>query len=432
MNRPLAGEAPLALVVSPSLQGHRVTYCRVFSALLHELGYRVVVAGNIGDREIAGEELLADLRGWPDVELIDIVGRHEGGHFRAGGLSALLGEVGPDLTLLAEADGQIPALVDEGAVRAGRRPGRVIGLFIRSTNYIYQARPSLATRVRRRLRGPVPDAVDHKAFHEKLLVRDRLLDAALVLDENFARDHAATHMWMPDIFRETGEPHSESSGETEEWAARVEEFLVGSGQGPVVVYVGAEQQRRGYDTLLRVALEEHGRFLHCGELGDPQAPGCGEVNALREALAARGALLETSAPYLRPETAGLFLRAARCVVLPYRGHDGSSGMMLQAFAAGRPVLVPDRGLMAWRVRSFGLGDTYRDGDYADLVRRFRALDAVGPQAYECALASYIRWFSRDQLRAAVEAAIDGGRRGAKLPQGALGQPVGANRQEGAF
>ena len=31
--------------------------------------------------------------------------------------------------------------------------------------------------------------------------------------------------------------------------------------------------------------------------------------------------------------------------------------MLQALAAGRPVLVPDRGLMACRVRTFGFGTT---------------------------------------------------------------------------
>ena len=51
-------------------------------------------------------------------------------------------------------------------------------------------------------------------------------------------------------------------------------------------------------------------------------------------------------------------------------HLGSSGAMLQALMAGRPVLVPDQGLMAWRVRNFGLGLTYVPGDRRDMRYKF--------------------------------------------------------------
>jgi len=416
----MAGDAPLALVVSPSLQGHRLTYCRVLSGLLRDLGRRVVVAGDMCDRDVSGAGLLTDLGRWPGVELLDISGRHEDGRFGAEGLAALLREVGSDTTLLTEADGQIPALAAQRATSGGRLPGRLIGLFIRSTNYIYQSKASLSVRVRRRLRGSARGVVGHRAFHEDLVARDHVLDAALVLDENYAQGHLAGHAWMPDIFRETDEPHPGSEGEADQWAGRVGAFLAEPRRGPVIVYVGAVQQRRGYDMLLRLALEQGGSFVHCGQLDDRDTSER-EVVGLREALAARGALLETAAPYLAPETADVFFRAARCVVLPYRGHLGSSGIMLQALAAGRPVLVPDRGLMAWRVRTFGLGDTYRDGDTHDLCRRFRALEAAGPETYVDALRAYMRSFSRAQLRAAIEAAVEGSGPGATLPQTALGR-----------
>ncbi|HEY5169427.1 MAG TPA: glycosyltransferase, partial [Thermoleophilia bacterium] len=153
-----------------------------------------------------------------------------------------------------------------------------------------------------------------------------------------------------------------------------------------------------------------GRFELEGEPYDP------DVRAMRATLSAAGRLLETGGPYLDAATADVFLRAARCVVLPYRGHDGSSGVMLQALAAGRPVLVPDRGLMAYRVRGFGLGATYSDGDEADLRRRFRELEERGPESFAGDLDRYMDYFARPQLVAALASAVTGEGDGARLPR----------------
>ena len=76
---------------------------------------------------------------------------------------------------------------------------------------------------------------------------------------------------------------------------------------------------------------------------------------MRAALRSAGRLFETGGPYDDASTADVFLRAARCVVLPYRDHDGSSGVMLQALAAGRPVLVPDEGSWATVSAASGSG-----------------------------------------------------------------------------
>ena len=68
--RPAGGGRPTALVVSPSLAGHRVIYCRVLAGILAEAGYRVALAGATGgDRP---DPLLEDLVARPDVELLDI------------------------------------------------------------------------------------------------------------------------------------------------------------------------------------------------------------------------------------------------------------------------------------------------------------------------------------------------------------------------
>jgi hypothetical protein len=99
--------------------------------------------------------------------------------------------------------------------------------------------------------------------------------------------------------------------------------------------------------------------------------------------------------------------------------------MLQALAAGRPVLVADRGLSAWRVRSFGLGAVFREGDADDLRRRFRELQGVGPSAYQTAIDEYVALFARDQVAAAVRFAVTGRDAGARLPQQAYAAGTGA-------
>jgi glycosyltransferase involved in cell wall biosynthesis len=290
-----------------------------------------------------------------------------------------------------------------------------VGLFIRSTNHQYAAAPSLVGRAKALLRGrraPLSDA----AFHMRFVARRPVVDAALVLDELYAAGHRGSHAWLPDIYREFEQGGEEWERETAAWAGRVRDFLAGCPRRPVVVYVGANQRRRGYADLLRLARDEGGSFLHCGERDERDESSDEETRELRRALAERGALLETGDAYLSPETADVFIRAARCVALPYRGHDGSSGIMLQALAAGRPVLVPDRGLMAYRVRTFGLGLTYRPGDETGLRRGFRDLQAREPGEWAPALRAFCAFFSPEQVAAAVAAAVTGRGAGARLPQ----------------
>jgi len=417
--RPAGGGRPTALVVSPSLAGHRVIYCRVLAGILAEAGYRVALAGATGgDRP---DPLLEDLVARPDVELLDISAALSGRSLPLPELAALAERTGADVTVLCEADDFLTRLAVEG--RGVRLRGRLVGLFVRATNEQYLRPPSRLSRAKARLSAGAADAEALRALRDRAFEKGGLVDVALVLDERYALRHPATHRWLPDIYREFGAPSTAAAAETEHLRRRLHQFLAGAGGRPVVVYVGANQHRRGYDRLLRLALDENGVFLHCGRFDLDGEPSDGEVLTLRAALEHRRALFETGGPYLSADTAAAFLEAARCVVLPYRQHDGSSGVMLQALAAGRPVLVPDRGLMAYRARTFGLGVAFREGDAADLRRRFAGLQARGPGEYAARLDAYMGFFSRAQLAAAVRAAVSGAGPGARLPQEALRAPA---------
>ena len=405
------------VLLSPSLQGHRLIYCRVLAAIFARAGRDVVVAGDLGADGVAGHPLLAELGERSGVSVVDA---GPVAAFSAAALPALLRDAGAEELFCADADG----LIGDPAFTRAALPGvRTVGLYVRTTNYLYTARSSRRRGLRRRRRGAPEDV----AFHEGGPAAVSPVDAALVLDERFAAEHPLTHRWMPDIFREPDGDGGEQE-ETARWRARVTEMLARVPRRPVVVYVGTNQERRGYDTLLRLAAEEDAAFLHCGRLEPHDGDRPEEVERLPALLLERGALLETAGPYVRPETADVFLRAGTCVALPYRRHLGSSGVMLQAAAAGRPVVVPDEGLMAFRTASFGLGITYAAGDDRALRRAFRALLSRRPEAYAPRLRAFTACFAPARVEAAVLAGLTGSGPGAELPQHAFAMPSPGRRQ----
>ncbi len=400
---------PRALVYSPGLAGHREIYVRVLTGIFLARGYEVVVATDCGERKRTAGPLIEELEADPRCTVVNL-GREAGG---GAGVSwrrllQLEGSLGVAVTVLTEADDMVAALL-HGAGRWATRPaGRMLGIFLRTTNYDYGVWPAAMRRTPAR-------------FHARMQGSRPPLDAALCLDERFVARHPQGHAWLPDISVDfcsgdgAGDDCHLSSGggrdETELWSRRLREFLAGQDRRPLLVYIGSAQLRRGYDRLLRLALETDAAVAHCGR----RMPDTGaEAAALRDELLARGRLLETDGPYQDPATADAFIQAANCVVLPYREHLGSSGIMLQALRAGRPVVAPDEGLMGWRTRTFDLGVVTRPGDDRDLARGFRELDRA-PGAYGDRLAAYMSHFTRERVTDAIAAAAGWGGAGAPSP-----------------
>ena len=73
--------------------------------------------------------------------------------------------------------------------------------------------------------------------------------------------------------------------------------------------------------------------------------------------------------------------------------------------AGRPVLVPDQGLMAWRDRNFGIGLTFASGDWRDLRCKFSVLQNTPPGVFADAISQFTEYFVRAQRAAALDLAL---------------------------
>ena len=338
-------------------------------------------------------------------------------------LVELVGAANAQVTVLAQANGQLALLASQLSLRSKRIPGRRVGIFIGGTHHVHEAKGprSLASSLENVNRLTRDWQNDGRLVMEFLLPRFRLVDAALCLDEVFVASHGAPFAWLPDIYRHFGQPSADAEAERSRWEGVLDEFLLRNRSRPVLLYYGKEQPRRGYDLLLRLAVEEDGCFIHCG-LPEPQARYETDIEPLRSVLRGRGALLETNGYLVDHDVAETFFSATKCLVLPYREHYGSSGVMLQALSAGRPVLVPDVGLMAHRVKRHGLGLTYAPNDWADLRDKFKQLLQKPAAESEDRIRLFMSYFSLQQIHAALSFALGDSEHGAVLPGYEIGPP----------
>jgi glycosyltransferase involved in cell wall biosynthesis len=418
----------------PNLDGHRQIYCRELCEYFLSRDLRVTVATDLtGLGEYSQLEMLLQD---PRVRFVsDTWSRQRHAATQLQELGAAAREAGADVVFLGEAD-LAHGLLCAQIVRPHQRlPGRRVGLFIRSTNYVHQVKRPQTGRIGGFLERGIlatykyypPSLAQPRLFHELVSSHFAVLDAALCLDEVFVAEHSRRYGWLPDVAVASAEAESVGS-DVAAWEAQVKAFVAAHDGRPMVAYIGTPQPRRGYEELLELACDVDGCFLHCGKLhgsrGSPQ-----QEPAARRALLSRSAILESGCFYQSFETARLTLRAARCVVLPYRrSHLGSSGVMLQALMAGRPVLVPDQGLIAWRVRNFGLGLTFIPGDRGDMRYKFSLMQAMPAEFFSNAIDEFLAYFSKAQFELAMDRALGLRQTGPRIPFGDHA-PISCAREE---
>ncbi len=404
-------------VYLPSLHGHRQVYCREFCDYFLSRGFSVTVATRLSDLHETGP--LAVIREHPRVSFVPDpleAGQNASSELRA--LGAAARQAGADVTFLAEADSAHGLLSAQIARPALRLPGRRLGLFIRSTNYVHKVKSPQLGRIGRVVAESYTyrplSLAQPRIFHEIVTRRFSVLEAALCLDEAFVAGENRRNVWLPDIWAPFREDNA-ASAEAAAWQAEVSTFLRPRGDVPTVVFTGWAAPRRGYHELLRLASDVDGCFIHCGAPWDSgKVDQDGGLEA-RATLVSRCAILESGHSYESFETARVTLRAARCVVLPYPQHLGSSGAMLQALSAGRPVLVPDQGLMAWRVRNFGLGLTYAPGDRRDMRYKFLLLQSTPPEVFADSIERFLAFFGGVQFEEAMDYAMGLARGAPRMP-----------------
>ena len=154
----------------------------------------------------------------------------------------------------------------------------------------------------------------------------------------------------------------------------------------VLLCVGALDSRKGLDVTVE-ALERLPRDLHrsialvlAGRLAPTERAGhLARLQRLRDDTDVQ---IVVEDRYLDEAEIQPTIAAADLVLVPYQRHVGSSGILIRAATAGRPVLASDYGLVGAHVRRHALGeavDATSAEAVADAIRR--DLDGTGASAH---------------------------------------------------
>ena len=378
------------LLYSPDVIGHPRVYCRVIADALAPHDCEVVLAMGFTDTiGLAESADLHPLAAHDRVRVIDNRTRSAAGHphLTAEELVSLQRDLAIDTTLFIEADKSSDELRRIAAGGAPRLHGRNLGIFANTAEW-YPGEDSFTGAPRRivapTLRttlGNVKRALfgRHRTarwFFERVILGSQVLDEILTKDERLAEWYGPPVYWMPEISRPADADETEADREEYAQTKReLDRFLAANVGREPVLYFGDAAFYKGYDLFLDfVARTPSACAIHPGRTYDAQNAAWFEhdVEALRARLQSEGRLFETNRYVHVQRLKELFFGSIRLYVTTHR-LALSSSTVIQAMELGKPVLVPDRGLLGYRVRKHGIGDVYRYGDVDDLKRKAEQL-----------------------------------------------------------
>ena len=370
--------------------GHPRVYCRVIADALAGQDCELVLAMGFTD-EIGLPESpdLQPLASRDGVVLLDNR-RHSARahpHLTAEELVELQSRFEIVTTLFIEADKSKDEFVRIAAGTAPRLRGRNFGIFANTAEWFpgedsftgapkRMIAPTLRTTLGNVKRALFERRKSARYFYERTILGRGVLDEIFVKDERLAGWFGPPVYWMPEISRPAGE--SETAADEAELARRtgeIETFLAANAGREPLLYFGDAAFYKGYDLFLEFAARTPSVCaIHAGRTYEARQSAWFEydVEALRRRLRGAGRLYETNDYVSSRRLKELYFGSVRLYVTTHR-LALSSATVIQAAELGKPVLVPDRGLLGYRVRTHGLGGVYAYGDLDDLGRKADAL-----------------------------------------------------------
>ncbi len=392
-----------ALIFSSDFIGHRQIYVFVLSHLLHELGFKLHIAGNFS--EILKNSFYLDLlKSDERILKIDTVGIDGYGlGISHDAFVDLQNRYDIDLTIFTEADDHIPLFNSQISFSKRRFRGRVIGIFLRPNYYNYNF--NLINKIKYLKRLNRTWKSDMRLFYEVLNPHFKLLDVSLFIDDFFVTKNK-TATWLPDVFQQYADKLvPEEKAEQRAWIEKLEAFKNENIGSTLILYFGTAQKRRGYEQLLRLSVENKACFIHCGVRNEKETYET-DTEELRKILEKDNRLFETNEYIADPICIEYFFCSVSHLILPYQNFYGSSGVMLQALSYKIPVLVPDIGVMGYRTKKYNLGMTFSEKS-SSLTEQFIRFLETPKESYRDSIEYYMNFQSADQLKRVLVDAING-------------------------
>jgi glycosyltransferase involved in cell wall biosynthesis len=168
---------------------------------------------------------------------------------------------------------------------------------------------------------------------------------------------------------------------------------------------GYLEPRKGVGLLAR-ALGEGANGLSVTIAGSPAPEYREQLEGELDEMRAGGVQVDAQLRRISDAEAATSLASARCVVLPYLDHYGSSGVLAESAALQTPVVSTGEGLLGHTVREYRLGLTVDPTDAAALRAAILELNQAGSgERFAQGMRRYIEAHSPEAFAAAARAGV---------------------------
>lgn len=231
--------------------------------------------------------------------------------------------------------------------------------------------------------------------HLVLFKHFKVLTGFIYCDENLVRTAGEAHyIHVPDI-PSPPVPALNASATPDFYLTarkRLKSFLKTHKQKRVVVHLGDLEYRKGYDFLLRLVSEDPELVLIRAGRMKPGFYYDWDSLLNKEKLMLEQRLFEIDVYLEDAALIEMLYNAVDFIALPYRDFYRTSGGMLQAIMAGKPILAPNTGLINHRIAQHGLGRVYQNRSYASFRNAYYKMQAEYA-TYRDKLSAYAAVFS---------------------------------------
>ncbi|NOR48477.1 MAG: hypothetical protein GQ533_10620 [Methanosarcinaceae archaeon] len=346
------------LIYAPLIGGHRQVYCNVITHWALESKMDVILC--IGNDWCRGGNTIS--QGSPYIDLymtnnnVDFVNASQKPPHKSDSeyLLDLENDIKPDLIFVISGDEFNNSLYSfmKDLIIPKRHSSKWVGIFISCFYY-----PDSANRLKQKV--------------QKLMLKQKLkyFDRTYWLDEYFLNDTNIENIfWLPDISKSFNVDMNNDDAEFELLCPQIDNFLINNKGKDVLLFFGRDFNRKGFDFIIELALEDE-QFIVL-RAGDPleNMDESQEIMEKMSILEKNGRLLNIPKFIKNPIIISKLFQATNYILLPYRDHYSSSGVMLQAIEFQKPVVVPNIGLMGKRVFENHLGITYKHKNYDEFKK----------------------------------------------------------------
>lgn len=389
------------LVYCPHIGGHRPIYCKRICESFARMGAKVFLFALGFEKNVSMRVFVPH-----SSDYIDELSRHSNVTFcdSSNGFELFMDERrfivslqekhSIDVTFFIDGDAMIPMLLSMEGGRT-RLLGKNFGLFIR-TEFFHTGEGEGKAEL------PWSPAI-YRNLYRSIASGEAPLDGALITDEALVESCCAPHCRsFPDVILPEVEQTTIEDQRLLRLKYEIESYRSRNDGRSLILFFGDLENRKGFHFVLKYCAEKTDTFLlRVGQTKPGYSPiDMGQVRD-KAKLVLEGRIMEIDAFVHDLGFVNYVFGLTNVMPLPYQKFYRTSGLMLEAIARGKPVLVPDVGVMGNRVRENELGVTLKTGSF-EAFRRGMDFLLENAESFKENLYGYAKRYSDAALDEALK------------------------------